>query len=160
MECARAAWRCLALPDATSPAAGAQYADMLSVIQEAFPALARDSDGANDTAKHWQLPGAAGRVGFITSMSEHFCGTCNRLRITADGNIKVRPLGFFAASALQLDSGFCRCASSTTTKCLFATRCAPCVHSAWMPLRTFAESTCVHRRGCRRRSCTQSLRRQ
>lgn len=28
-------------------------------------------------------------MGFITSMSEHFCGTCNRLRITSDGNLKV-----------------------------------------------------------------------
>eukprot|EP00960_Hanusia_phi_P032733 750033-Hanusia_phi.AAC.1 len=26
-----------------------------------------------------------GSVGFITSMSQHFCGSCNRLRITADG---------------------------------------------------------------------------
>ncbi len=30
-----------------------------------------------------------GRVGFITSMSEHFCGGCNRLRITSDGRLKV-----------------------------------------------------------------------
>lgn len=30
-----------------------------------------------------------GQVGFITSMSEHFCSSCNRLRITADGNLKV-----------------------------------------------------------------------
>lgn len=35
------------------------------------------------------MPGYKGQVGFITSMSEHFCGTCNRLRITADGNLKV-----------------------------------------------------------------------
>lgn len=35
------------------------------------------------------MPGFKGQVGFITSMSEHFCGTCNRLRITADGNLKV-----------------------------------------------------------------------
>ena len=28
-------------------------------------------------------------VGFITSMSEHFCGSCNRMRITADGQLKV-----------------------------------------------------------------------
>jgi len=28
-------------------------------------------------------------VGFITSMSDQFCGTCNRLRMTADGNLKV-----------------------------------------------------------------------
>lgn len=30
-----------------------------------------------------------GRVGFITSMSQHFCGGCNRLRVTADGKLKV-----------------------------------------------------------------------
>lgn len=29
------------------------------------------------------------QVGFITSMSEQFCGSCNRLRLTADGNLKV-----------------------------------------------------------------------
>ncbi|XP_031332719.1 molybdenum cofactor biosynthesis protein 1 isoform X4 [Photinus pyralis] len=39
--------------------------------------------------KAWKIPGAIGQVGFITSMSEHFCGSCNRLRITADGNLKV-----------------------------------------------------------------------
>ena len=37
----------------------------------------------------YQVPGFAGSIGFITSMSEHFCGSCNRLRITADGNLKV-----------------------------------------------------------------------
>ena len=37
----------------------------------------------------WKVPGFRGRVGFITSMSNHFCGSCNRLRITADGNLKV-----------------------------------------------------------------------
>lgn len=35
------------------------------------------------------MPGYQGKVGFITSMTEHFCGTCNRLRITADGSIKA-----------------------------------------------------------------------
>ena len=30
-----------------------------------------------------------GRLGFITSMTNHFCGTCNRVRITADGQLKV-----------------------------------------------------------------------
>jgi len=27
------------------------------------------------------------QVGFITSMTENFCGSCNRLRMTADGNL-------------------------------------------------------------------------
>ena len=39
--------------------------------------------------QHYQVPGFMGRVGFITSMSEHFCSSCNRLRLTADGNLKV-----------------------------------------------------------------------
>jgi molybdenum cofactor biosynthesis enzyme MoaA len=38
---------------------------------------------------HFQIPGFKGHVGFITSMTDHFCNTCNRLRITADGNLKV-----------------------------------------------------------------------
>lgn len=37
----------------------------------------------------WKVPGYTGQVGFITSMSEHFCGSCNRLRLTADGSLKV-----------------------------------------------------------------------
>ena len=37
----------------------------------------------------YTVPGFLGTIGFITSMSEHFCGGCNRLRITADGNLKV-----------------------------------------------------------------------
>jgi len=51
--------------------------------------LTRIQDGANDTTKWHYVPGFKGRIGFITSMSEHFCGTCNRLRITADGKLKV-----------------------------------------------------------------------
>jgi GTP 3',8-cyclase len=35
------------------------------------------------------LPGAKGKVGFIAPMSWHFCGSCNRLRLTADGNIRT-----------------------------------------------------------------------
>jgi len=43
----------------------------------------------NDTTKWYRIPGYQGRVGFITSMTSHFCGTCNRLRVTADGKLKV-----------------------------------------------------------------------
>jgi cyclic pyranopterin phosphate synthase len=51
--------------------------------------LLRAEDGPNDTTKWWRAPEHEGRVGFITSMTQHFCGTCNRLRITADGKLKV-----------------------------------------------------------------------
>ncbi|XP_037081401.1 molybdenum cofactor biosynthesis protein 1-like [Pollicipes pollicipes] len=65
------------------------YAEMLERLQQRWPELRRISDRANDTSKAYQVPGWAGQVGFITSMSEHFCGSCNRLRLTADGNLKV-----------------------------------------------------------------------
>ena len=44
---------------------------------------------SHDTARLWRLPRAAGSVGFISSMSDAFCGTCNRLRLTADGHVKA-----------------------------------------------------------------------
>jgi GTP 3',8-cyclase len=36
-------------------------------------------------AREFIIPGATGRIGFISPLSEHFCHLCNRLRITADG---------------------------------------------------------------------------
>jgi cyclic pyranopterin phosphate synthase len=42
-----------------------------------------------DTARSFTLPGHAGRIGFISSMTSNFCATCNRLRLTADGQLKV-----------------------------------------------------------------------
>lgn len=65
------------------------YAEMVQLIQAQYPTLTRLRDAKNDTSKTWQVPGFKGRVGFITSMTHNFCGTCNRLRITSDGNLKV-----------------------------------------------------------------------
>ena len=45
-------------------------------------------DEKHDTAKKYQVPGFVGTFAFITTMSEHFCGDCNRMRLTADGKIK------------------------------------------------------------------------
>jgi len=64
------------------------YADMLDILKQQFD-LKRCIDEPNDTSKAYQVKGFRGKIGFITSMSEHFCGSCNRLRMTADGNLKV-----------------------------------------------------------------------
>jgi cyclic pyranopterin phosphate synthase len=40
-------------------------------------------------ARLCKLPSAVGKVGFIAPISWHFCGSCNRLRLTADGKIKT-----------------------------------------------------------------------
>jgi cyclic pyranopterin phosphate synthase len=63
------------------------YKDMLTALSSAN--LQRISDSPNDTTKWYRASDNQGRVGFITSMSQHFCGTCNRLRVTADGQLKV-----------------------------------------------------------------------
>ena len=39
-------------------------------------------------ARYYSIKGAKGTVGFISPESGHFCGTCNRLRVTADGHLK------------------------------------------------------------------------
>jgi len=65
------------------------YEEMLQVIRSRYPDMYRLHDKSGETSKTWQVPGFAGKVGFITSMTENFCGTCNRLRITSDGNLKV-----------------------------------------------------------------------
>ncbi|KAK2826398.1 hypothetical protein Q5P01_020612 [Channa striata] len=65
------------------------YQEMLDHIKQQWPDLEKLQSGHTNTAKTFKVPGFQGQVGFITSMSDHFCGSCNRLRITADGSLKV-----------------------------------------------------------------------
>ncbi|CAI2357594.1 unnamed protein product [Caenorhabditis sp. 36 PRJEB53466] len=64
--------------------------DMLKMIVERYGGkVIRLLDSPNDTTKAYKIENFKGQFGFITSMTDHFCNTCNRLRITADGNLKV-----------------------------------------------------------------------
>ena len=65
------------------------YQEMMDIIQTKYPTLRKVKDHKNDTSKAYEIPGFLGRIGFITSMTHNFCGSCNRLRITSDGNLKV-----------------------------------------------------------------------
>jgi len=40
-------------------------------------------------AEMYRLEGAAGQLGFISPLSNHFCDTCNRMRLTADGKLRT-----------------------------------------------------------------------
>jgi molybdenum cofactor biosynthesis protein A len=64
------------------------YGELLERIGS-FYRLEPLAGGPHDTAKRFRIPGFVGTIGFITSMTEHFCSTCNRLRLTADGHLKV-----------------------------------------------------------------------
>ena len=46
------------------------------------------SQTGNGPAKYYRLPEARGTIGFITPMTEHFCDTCNRLRLTSNGQLR------------------------------------------------------------------------
>ncbi|XP_034015487.1 molybdenum cofactor biosynthesis protein 1 isoform X1 [Thalassophryne amazonica] len=78
------------------------YQEMLDHIKRQWPKLEMVPTGHTDTAKAFKVPGFEGQVGFITSMSDHFCGSCNRLRITADGNLKVCLFGTSEVSLRDL----------------------------------------------------------
>jgi len=65
------------------------YTEMIEKIKMSGYPLDRYPNGRNDTSKTYGVEGFVGSVGFITSMSEHFCSTCNRLRLMADGALKV-----------------------------------------------------------------------
>lgn len=68
------------------------YKELIEKIRSDFGVteLERLADEANDTSKAFRIPGFIGKIGFISSMTDHFCGSCNRLRLTADGNLKVK----------------------------------------------------------------------
>ncbi|CAL9148022.1 GTP 3',8-cyclase, mitochondrial-like isoform X2 [Musa acuminata AAA Group] len=65
------------------------YAEMLDRVRQRFKNVQRLKDHPADTAKNFIVEGHRGTVSFITSMTEHFCAGCNRLRLLADGNFKV-----------------------------------------------------------------------
>ena len=49
-------------------------------------------DGKNNTdgpARMYRIEGGLGKVGFISPISHHFCESCNRLRLTADGHLRA-----------------------------------------------------------------------
>jgi GTP 3',8-cyclase len=43
----------------------------------------------HDPARPYRLAGAEGQIGFISSVTEPFCSGCNRLRLTADGRLRL-----------------------------------------------------------------------
>lgn len=51
--------------------------------------LQRCRDPKGEVAKNYQIPGFKGTISFVTSMTSVFCSDCNRVRLMADGNLKV-----------------------------------------------------------------------
>ena len=60
-----------------------------TIEREVGPLKPFASENSAGPSINYQLPDARGVIGFISPMSQHFCGSCRRLRLTADG--KIRP---------------------------------------------------------------------
>lgn len=52
----------------------------------------------NGPASYYRLAGAAGSIGVITPMSHTYCGSCNRVRLTADGRLRTCLFGEHAVN--------------------------------------------------------------
>jgi len=63
-----------------------QIRDHLKVLGPLIPVSPDRWDGP---ARRYRINGSIGEIGFIGAVSSHFCGDCNRLRLTADGKIRT-----------------------------------------------------------------------
>jgi cyclic pyranopterin phosphate synthase len=54
-----------------------------------LPAEDAGPERGNGPARYLRLPGAPGTVGVITPMTHTYCGSCNRVRLTADGRLRT-----------------------------------------------------------------------
>jgi cyclic pyranopterin phosphate synthase len=62
--------------------------EVLARIAERFPLVPDDDDGPAPARTFRFADGAPGRVGVIASVTEPFCDSCDRMRITADGQFR------------------------------------------------------------------------
>ena len=82
------------------------YSRVLEKLPEAVPV---EPDGG--VAKLYRLPNAKGNIGLISPINAHFCGECNRLRLTQEGKLKpclhaqdeysIKGLGFEGMKAVM-----------------------------------------------------------
>lgn len=64
-------------------------AEIRACIEDVFgPLLPAGMRVGGGPARYYRIDGAAGTIGFISAVSEHFCFQCNRLRLTADGQLR------------------------------------------------------------------------
>ncbi|GAB4040905.1 GTP 3',8-cyclase MoaA [Spirosoma jeollabukense] len=62
---------------------------IIAEIQSYYPTLQKRTDSTFSTSAGYQIPGHQGRIGVIAAFSRTFCGTCNRIRLTAQGSLKT-----------------------------------------------------------------------
>ena len=68
---------------------GLSYKEIMAIINTEYDVnVIKIEDGKNDTAKNYQIRDYKGTFAVISSVTNPFCNTCNRIRLTADGKLK------------------------------------------------------------------------
>jgi cyclic pyranopterin phosphate synthase len=65
------------------------FQEMRQRIEDAFGPLEEASYDFVDPSRPFRIPGAMGTLGFISSVTEPFCQGCGRVRLTADGKLRL-----------------------------------------------------------------------
>ena len=71
------------LPEATVPSA-----ELRARLAERFDLRPDPAVPASDPARGWVCRRSGARIGFISSLTEHFCAACDRMRLTAEGQLR------------------------------------------------------------------------
>lgn len=74
---------------ASTPTLHWTYKRIMEEVNNTFPDIKKIADPDNSTAYHYKVPGHKGDIGVIAAFSRTFCGTCNRIRVTAQGTLKT-----------------------------------------------------------------------
>ena len=62
-------------------------ADLVKAINDVFPIEPVEANYAGEVAARWRYKDGSGEIGFITSVTQPFCATCTRARISAEGKL-------------------------------------------------------------------------
>lgn len=65
------------------------FEKIINYIRFHFPSIKKKIDPQFSTSYNYHIPGYRGDVGVIAAFSRTFCGTCNRIRVTAQGVLKT-----------------------------------------------------------------------
>ncbi|MGQ9921859.1 MAG: GTP 3',8-cyclase MoaA [Desulfobacca sp.] len=98
------------MPTAFGKDVGLTSGEVLARLTRLDTLVPTHSVQSNGPACYYRFPGGVGKIGLISPLSQHFCSSCNRLRLTADGRLFTC---LFAQEALDLKALLRQGASDT-----------------------------------------------
>ncbi len=89
--------------------------DVVKIINEEWPVGPVDANYTGEVARRWRYKDGGGEFGVITSVTQPFCGTCSRARLSAEGKLYTC---LFATSGTDLRASLRSCASDEELEAL------------------------------------------